>query len=177
MRKLLVLILLLISICLPVQANEQNIANSFIEHVNTIVKPIQDSYNGVHFSMHEIKSAKEIKFNGYYYRSTFTNFKYAYDIRKTDSILNPYLGVLEMSNDMIEFAHSTDFDIALNTKEISEKFIPYQVCKFYYHLKNGNWMLASYEEKDEYSNKWYSNNVQGNENNLEYRIMKCRDDF
>lgn len=90
MKKILIALLLIMTYCLPTHANEQEIVASFQSFVNGLIAPIEATYNKGYYVVIESDRG--------YFKSQQTDFTYSCDIKKTDSVMYPYLGILEVSN-------------------------------------------------------------------------------
>ena len=117
MRKIFALILLLISICLPVKASEQDIVNSFVDFANSIINPIAQSYQNSTYIIKQEKSIDGINnpYLGLYYKSQKYNLKYTYDLKKTDSLINPYIGTIDISNGVKNYERCKNFSFFFNS--------------------------------------------------------------
>lgn len=145
MKKIIFMLITLLLFVLPCQANEQ-IINSFKDMTGKIVSEIQTSYNNKDFVV--IKFDKWRKFR-------FDCLDYGIDIVKSDSILNPYIGYLDVSYKHV--GYSINGKSNFNTKEEAElandEKIGYSTIIRYIYKYNGEWIFVkeqSYNEIDEY---------------------------
>ena len=133
-------------------ANEQDIANSFVTFANEQIKPIQESYDRgdytISFMPHDNFSRQNKLPGDVYFKSGLNNLESKIDVKKTDSILNPYLGILILSADPISYYSADNLEGYYKTKEEAQnaKLIKRGVgdvlYKFEYAYQNGTWTLS-----------------------------------
>lgn len=146
MKKILLVLFSLMLLVLPCQANEQAV-NSFKDMTNKIVSEVQTSYNNKDFVVVKFEQWRKFRFDC---------LDYGIDIVKSDSVLNPYIGYLDVSYKHVGYSINgkSDFD----TKEEAElanieKMGSYPSVMRYIYKYNGNWIFVkeqSYNEIEGY---------------------------
>ena len=129
MKKIFIMLLLLMTYCLPTYANEQEIVASFQTFARNLVAPIEATYGKGYYRI--------VKSDRGYFKSKQTDFSYSCDIKKTDSVMYPYLGILEISNkDNFSKLFATEAEarnVMIYTMET------YNTHRFTYRYCNGKW--------------------------------------
>lgn len=153
MKKYIALLsLLIISIYSIGFASEQDIVNSFTEFANSQIQPIRESYarkDTVVYRIEDNKRSREItpEYIGFYRKKGATNLQAGYDLKKTDSLVNPYLGIISMSNESLSYFTPENRGGYYKTREAAEKAFMVRNLgtgfdmKFYYTYNNGQWIL------------------------------------
>lgn len=148
MKKSIFVFLYCMIFCVSGFASEQNIICSFSDFVKLVVTPIEQSYNnGEHYTVNvadrDIRAGRN---KPMYYRTEITNFRYSYDIKKTDSIMNPYIGIIEMSNDKKVYKQYLSESEAMTGKNDLVRTIKnFNTRRFYYGYISGSWTLKEEE--------------------------------
>lgn len=124
------MLLLLMTYCLPTYANEQEIVNGFQTFVLNLVTPIEATYGKGYYNI--------LGDDGTYFKAHKVNFKYECDIKKSDSVMFPYFGILEISNDI-------NYSNYYKTKKEAEraldvKFTTHDIKRLIYKYNNGEWI-------------------------------------
>lgn len=134
--------------CMSGFANEQLVIDSFSDFVKSVVTPIERSYNNCkHYTLNiadrDIKAGRN---KPMYYRTEFANFHYSYDIRKTDSIMNPYIGIIEMTNDKRVYKqYLSESEARLGKEDLIRTIKNFNTRRFYYTYANNSWSLKEEE--------------------------------
>ena len=102
MKKIFTMLLLLCSLCSVSFANEQEVVASFKAFVADLVTPVEATYGNGYY---EVIDGSE----GYFKTRNY-GFTYTYDIKKSDSVMYPYIGILEVSN-QIEYSKRYMYEI------------------------------------------------------------------
>lgn len=164
MKKFILTLICLFCFSLSCFAGKQEAVDSFKAMTNNIVFEIQESYN--HGAKVEYMKYKP-KFNigDYWYKYQMTNLKVELDVQKTDSLISPYKGILELQADKIWYiskdnsvGHFATMEEAKNAN--FSKYNPaYNVYRFTYMYQGDNWGLkdVSFRFLDEYV--WKQNDL------------------
>ena len=142
MKRIFITLLLIMTYCLPTYANEQEIVNSFKAFVADLVAPVEATYGNGYY---EVIDGSE----GYFKTRNY-GFTYTYDIKKSDSVMFPYIGILEVSNKTnFTKTYATEAE-ARNAFDID--FISEDRQKYIYKYDNGKWIgkVAYYELKGQW---------------------------
>lgn len=141
--------------CLPTYANEQDIVNSFTNFTNNIVSEVQANYNTTPYKVkYIIVSEREKVFNkagNYWVKFGKTNLRSSINIKRTDSLITPYIGYLILSCDFIDYYSSNNNNGEFKTKEQAEKAFLLRInpsndeTRFTYAYQNGKWILKYVE--------------------------------
>lgn len=158
MKKFILTLICLFCFNLNCFAGEQEAIDSFKAMANNIVSEIQESYN--HGAKVEYMEYKP-KFNigDYWYKYQMTNLKVEFEVQKTDSLISPYKGILELQADKIWYISKDNSAGHFATKEEAEKvnsskYNPaYSVYRFTYMYQGDSWVLKDvcFRFLDEYS--------------------------
>lgn len=160
MKKIFAMLLLLCSLCSVSFANEQEVVASFQSFVSNLVAPIESTYGNNYYRIIEAppyESSTSLK----YMKVQQTDFMYSCDIKKTDSVMYPYLGVLEISNkhNYTDF-FTTEIEarnaIVYTTKSHHQHRFTYRYCngkweenRAYMYL-DGHWLDSSFKSINSY---------------------------
>lgn len=142
MKKIITLLLLLCSLCSVSFANEQKVINSFKAFVADLVAPVEATYGKGYYVI--------LEDSGRFFKANKHSFAYTYDIKESDSIMFPYIGILEVSNKTnFTKTYATEAE-ARNAFDID--FISEDRQKYIYKYDNGKWIgkVAYYELKGQW---------------------------
>lgn len=151
MKKITLLLLSLYTICCGlVYASEQDMLDSFTQFADSQIQPIKESYKTGKYEIRQFLDPP--KGNecglpcGYFYKIQYINLQASYDVKKTYSLLNPYVGTILMSNDKL-FYYSNDntFGKYATETEAEEANLARRKdgakMKFLYVYRDGQWIL------------------------------------
>ena len=152
MKKFILTLICLFCFSLNCFAGEQEAVDSFKTMTNNIVSEIQESYN------HGAK-VRYSHITNQWYKYQVTNLQSAIDIQKTESLISPYKGILELQADKIWYISKDNSAGHFATKEEAEKvnsskYNPaYSVYRFTYMYQGDSWVLKDvcFRFLDEYS--------------------------
>ena len=130
MKKTFTMLLLLCSLCSVSFANEQEVVASFKAFVADLVTPVEATYGNGYY---EVIDGSE----GYFKTRNYV-FTYTYDIKKSDSVMYPYIGILEVSN-QIEYSKRYMYEIEAR-KATDIDFTSKQERRYIYKYDNGKWI-------------------------------------
>ena len=150
MKKLLSIILtvLIMSTFSVAFADEQEIVESFKTFVSDTMTPIIASYQGEHYSI-KYADCSPIHEKSYWYKSTVTTPRYVIDVKKTDSLISPYLGLLDITNDLISYKGKYDSAKEAETSSVQESPFMLRHNRYTYAYQDGNWVKIRVEyERD-----------------------------
>lgn len=150
-KKIFILLTILLCNISTGFANEQEIANSFVTFANEQIKPIQESYERkdyfIYFMPHNDFSRQYKQPGDVYKKAGLSNLEAKIDVKKTDSILNPYIGILILSADPIAYYSPDNLEGNYKTKEeaakanLTKRGVGECIYKFNYIYKNNTWEL------------------------------------
>lgn len=124
-----ILLLLLCSLCSVSYASEQEVVASFQAFVANLVAPVEATYGKGYYRV--------VKTDEGYFKSQQTDFTYSCDIKKTDSVMYPYLGILEVSNkDNFSRNYATEAEARNATIYTIDS---YNTHRLTYRYCNGKW--------------------------------------
>ena len=130
MKKIFILLLLLMTYCLPTYANEQEIVNSFKVFVANLVAPIEATYNKGYYDIVDGTDG--------YFKTNDYDLTYTYDIKKSDSIMYPYIGILSVRN---KTAFSKNYKTEQEARNAFDvQFISENEERYIYKYDNGKWV-------------------------------------
>lgn len=144
MKKIFTMLLLLCSLCSVSFANEQEVINSFKAFVADLVAPVEATYNKGYYTVLDGS-------NGYFKTSSHS-LTYTYDIKKTDSVMYPYLGILEVSNKTNFYKHYATEIEARNAFDVD--FVSEDRQRNIYKYDNGKWIKKESYYFFEYDGTW-----------------------
>ena len=127
------------SICFA--ESDQEIVDSFKEHVNGIMQPIIDSYNfdSSWVTFHEkqpyVKGSKD-----FWSKCSLELPTFRVDVKKTDSLISPYIGELIGTQNCIEYAGKYNSENEAKTANIVENIRFMRSFKFIYAYQEGQWV-------------------------------------
>ena len=124
------MLLLLMTYCLPTYANEQDIVNSFKVFVANLVAPIEATYNKGYYDIVD-------GINGYCKTNNY-DLTYTYDIKKSDSIMYPYIGILSVRNKTASSKNYKTEQEARNAFDV--QFVLENEKRYIYKYDNGKWV-------------------------------------
>ena len=135
--------------------SDEFIIESFKCFLNNIVTQIKNSYEGNHYDL-ELQEDLLFKGEKRWVKLSETDFRFNFDLFKSDSLLNPYIGYLEMKNIVAVYGN---FDRELhqfrfNSKQEAEMasdivdFWDGRHYKFTYGYQNGQWVKIKIERID-----------------------------
>ena len=137
MKKIFLLVILALTICCTAFANEQAIVDSFANFINPKIVEVQQSYENSKPVVTYVEGNKYVKS---YYTKDIERFSYRVDVRETDSLMSPYIGVLELKRVGTSFKpHATEQE-ALNENQVWIDFVTRY--RLVYNYNNGNWQFA-----------------------------------
>lgn len=177
LRKTFLLFIILLIYSFPVNAAKNEIINNFAEFANVIVNPIQKSYLGNHYTINlayrDIRAGRN---KTMYYKTENINFNYAYDVQKSETLISPYIGIIEMYNDKRIYKQFLTEEQARNEKnDLLRTIHNYKYYEFYYHYIDNEWRL--YEIIENKANLKRKLSVDNNlpKGNAELKLMACDD--
>ena len=168
MKKFILTLMCLLCFSVICFAGEQEEVDSFKAMTNNIVSEIQESYN------HGAK-VEYSRITNQWYKYQATNLQSAIDIQKTDSLISPYKGILELQADNIYFYTIDNEKGDYANKEEASKASLSRLKKattktqFIYMYQDNNWVLKQVQSRflDEY--RWFKDEFKSPQ---EYFCMK-----
>ena len=144
MKKIFTMLLLLCSLCSVSFANEQEVINSFKVFVADLVAPVEATYGKGYYVI--------LEDSGRFFKANKHSFAYTYDIKKTDSVMYPYLGILEVSNKTNFYKHYATEIEARNAFDVD--FVSEDRQRNIYKYDNGKWIKKESYYFFEYDGTW-----------------------
>lgn len=144
MKKIFLLVMLALTICCTAFASEQDIVNSFKTFANTKIQPIEQTYETSHYIIKFMEGNKYVKPS---YTKQDQVFTYELDVKKTDSLIFPYIGIIRLTKTTRYNGKHLSEEEAINTPMSN---LPYDVVRaaVIYDYDNGNWRANYYEYAD-----------------------------
>lgn len=140
MKKLLVLVILVMSFCSTAFANEQAIVDSFKALVNPKIVPIEQTYQNVKPIITEHKNQNGLPS---YYTKVEEVLEYDIDVQKTDSLIKPYRGVVKLAR--IVYSYGTHYSYE-SAQFASGGLVDYAWrASIFYDYVDGKWQPDFYE--------------------------------
>ncbi len=137
MRRILLVFMLAMSICGSVFANAQEVVNSFKTFVTPKVAQVEATYAQAEPT---VKYREGDKYIEPYYSKSTQNFEYALDVQSTDSLMSPYIGIIELKQTITNYQKHSTPEAAMAETQVSLNFITRY--KLVYNYDNGNWVFA-----------------------------------
>lgn len=170
MKRLMVLVLFLCSLCTLVFANEQHAKSSFAKMAATIVQDLENSYNRGDYA---IVYFDDIYFadgtSGGWLKMGYNSFRSGYSVYPTQNAAYPYLGVVELANRTIyycspenTYGEFTTRDEAERAANLAEEGYP-NYYRYLYLYQNGQWNFTAEQifAYDENGNQVWMNTDEG----------------
>ena len=140
MRKLLLAVILVLSVCGTAFANEQAIVDSFKSLVIPKITPIEQTYQGTKPVITEHKNKQGLPS---YYTKQEEVFEYEIDVQKTDSLMKPYRGIVKLARIVYSYGNHFSYESA---QFASGGLVDYSWrTTIFYDYENGTWKPDFYE--------------------------------
>lgn len=139
MKKVILLVCLLLAFCVPAYAmDDSQVVDSFRQYVQSNISLVEDSYKG---NKYEVKYIKADYFSGAYWIKYATTLDPAYkiDVQKTNSLISPYVGTLEVDRNTVTYSGKTKED-AIN--QIGTKYSYVDNFKFTIAYQGTGWVVT-----------------------------------
>ena len=96
-KRLLILIMALLLVCASCLADEQVVVDSFKVHVQDIMQPVLATYkkDAVHIRYFD-PSKHGLQGSGHWFKVRNLEPVYSLDVKKNDSVMYPYIGILDV---------------------------------------------------------------------------------
>ena len=96
-KRLLILIMALLLVCASCLADEQVVVDSFKVHVQDIMQPVLATYkkDAVHIRYFD-PSKHGLQGSGHWFKVLNLEPVYSLDVKKNDSVMYPYIGILDV---------------------------------------------------------------------------------
>lgn len=158
MRKFILTLICLFCFSVSCFASEQEAVDIFKTMTNNIVSEIQDNFNQGGKVKYSVDSNKWHKYRN-------LNLQSAIDVQKTDSLISPYKGILELQADTARYYSITKGQWYYDSKNDAKEASLYEVIpaitkmRFVYMYQDNNWVLkqVQYQFLDEYV--WKQNDL------------------
>lgn len=158
MKKLFIMLICLVAFCNGCFASEQEAVDSFKAMTNNIVSEIQDNFNQGGKVKYSVDSNKWHKYRN-------LNLQSAIDVQKTESLISPYKGILELQSDTARYYSTVKGQWYYDNKNDAKEASLYEVIpaitkmRFIYMYQDYNWVLkqVQYQFLDEYV--WKQNDL------------------
>lgn len=158
MKKFILTLICLFCFSVSCFASEQEAVDSFKTMTNNIVSEIQDNFNRGGKVKYSVDSNKWHKYRN-------LNLQSAIDVQKTDSLISPYKGILELQADTARYYSITKGQWYYDSKNDAKEASLYEVIpaitkmRFVYMYQDNNWVLkqVQYQFLDEYV--WKQNDL------------------
>lgn len=158
MKKFILTLICLFCFSVSCFASEQETVDSFKAVTNNIIFEIQDNFNQGGKVKYSVDSNKWHKYRN-------LNLQSAIDVQKTDSLISPYKGILELQADTARYYSTVKGQWYYDSKNDAKEASFYEVIpaitkmRFVYMYQDGNWVLkqVQYQFLDEYV--WKQNDL------------------
>lgn len=164
MKKLFLVLIILISMCVPCYANDQQAVDSFKALTNEIVAEINTSYNNRDTIVRYIPTTdwdrKHDLIFDCWVKNGRDDLEYDINVEKTNSLIKPYVGYIYMSCHYLLYADENGKK-NFKTKEEAEKAtIPTHsksyLYKYIYHYDGNTWKFSREQfEFSEYGSTYW----------------------
>nr|DAL54016.1 MAG TPA_asm: hypothetical protein [Caudoviricetes sp.] len=161
LKKILVLVMLAMTICSISFASEQDIVNSFTSFTNGIISEIQESHNRGDSQVKWVPF-NEYSSSGYWSKFGIDGLNASIDIRKTNSLVTPYIGILNLSAEQFRYKYSkganakAEFSTKVAAENAKIKGAGVQlVSRFTYGYQNESWVLKKREWKYQFIDDYW----------------------
>lgn len=131
MKKIMIAILLVIAYFSYSFFSKPDVIGSFQEFSKDLVSPIESTYNKGYYILVDDNDKG-------YHKIDKVDFKYTCDIKQNDSVMYPYIGILEVSSTFNTYKSFQTKSEAINTSEIIHSFQDKKRLTFRY--SNGQWL-------------------------------------
>ena len=175
MKRLLTVLIILFSYCIPGYASEQEAIDSFINIVNQIQAGIEKTYTDEYATVKFVEKGKYNK--AYWFKQRNGNLSVAYDIKKSDSLISPYNGIIDVSYDSLVYYDLNNYDGHFQTELEAQNAMLKKTNnysgrnrKFFYAYQNNKWVLKKHSNTLFGDTFWY--NVT-NEDSISFVVDKC----
>lgn len=170
MKKILVFCLcLLIFPNFAFAVSDEDALASFKSYIKVELEKVKQSYEGNRYSMYFMEADKKISRSALWYKqSAAINPEYKIDLQKTNSLISPYLGTLEVKiDDTIFIAHPIK-EIAASLDLINYR--TYSIYIFSIAYQDDKWVITAIRDYDSVLKKWTEH--KGVEQSI-YPYLKC----
>lgn len=137
MKKLLILFMLVFSVFNTAFANGQEVVNSFKSFISPKISYVEQSYAQASPKVIYDKGSKYTK--PYYYKQT-SEFEYKLDVQVTDSLMSPYIGIVELKKSVKHYNGQKTEEKAKSEYNVHWVFI--DRYRLVYNYDNGDWVFA-----------------------------------
>lgn len=145
-KRLLILIMALLLVCASCLADEQVVVDSFKVHVQDIMQPVLATYkkDAVHIRYFD-PSKHGLQGSGHWFKVRNLEPVYSLDVKKNDSVMYPYIGILDVERYTEIFTGSYPTKEEASKAEKSYLSNAMQHWRFYYGYQNGKWEKTKVE--------------------------------
>lgn len=145
-KRLVVLVMSCLFICAACFAEEQDVVDSFKAHVQNIMQPILATYKDDTTHLRYFDPGKHgLQGSGHWFKVRNLEPVYFLDIKKNDSVMYPYTGILEIEKYTEIFTGKYPTQEAAAKAEKSYLSNAMQHWRFYYGYQNGKWEKTKVE--------------------------------
>lgn len=140
MKKIILVLICLFCFNITCFADQQEVVNSFTNFTNNIISELQANFN-------EGAKVRKAKYYDFWYKAERTNLQASIDIQKTNSLISPYEGILEIRYDSIRYNTEDCVDGEFDTEEeaknanIPRYISDYTMEKYFYLYQGNKWTL------------------------------------
>ena len=148
-----VVFLLTLTFCNSVFAMEDSeVVDSFKQYVDNVMTQVTPTYEGTHYGL-----TNSSETGGWYKSIKYLEPGYKIDVEKTNSLISPYVGTLEVSTKTVFYEHNPNKGIASESEIIN--FTSSSTYKFTIAYQNDNWVVTSAKEYDHFLDKIYDSST------------------
>lgn len=159
MKKIILALICLFCFNVTCFANEQEVVNSFTNFTNNIISELQANFD-------EGAKVRKAKYYDFWYKQQRTNLQASIDIQKTNSLISPYEGILEIRYDSIRYSTETCTNGEFNTEEEARnatvtRYISDDTIEKYLYIYQGNqWKLKRVMSRLKSEPTWFDIDLQ-----------------
>lgn len=150
------------NLCLAAPTDAE-IVISFKQYISDNMNKVLATYNGEHFSVIYSDSYKD-----WFKTRDDIDSNYKIDIKKTDSLLYPYVGTLEVNKRIAFYQHRDSKESAANDTNIN-RYVT-ETYRFTIAYQDNQWVVTDSKINNNLIDKWYdwSKDI--------FASLKCSDD-
>lgn len=159
MKKIILALICLFCFNVTCFADEKEVVNSFTDFTNNIISELQANFN-------EGVKVRKGKARSIWYKQQRTNLQASIDIQKTNSLISPYEGILEIHVDSIDYITNDNPTGNFDTEEearnatIPSYYSDFSIDRFIYVYQGNQWKLKRVISRLKSDPTWFDSDLQ-----------------
>lgn len=159
MKEIILALICLFCFNITCFADEQEIVNSFTGFTNNIISELQANFD-------EGAKVRKAKARNFWFKQQRTNLQASIDIQKTNSLISPYEGILEIHIDCINYVTNDNSMGIFNTEEearnatIPSYYSDFSYDKFIYLYQGNKWELKRVMSRLKSEPTWFDSGLE-----------------